>query len=67
MNVAAPQPCANTEPFGSEQASFDNSCINSNDTLMALTLLTLWDALPYLERTPGIEEPSTLSYIKKNY
>lgn len=65
MNVAAPQPCANTELFGSKQASFDNSCINSNDMLMALTLLALLDALPHLERTPGMEEPSMLNYIKR--
>lgn len=66
MNAAAPQPCANTELFGREQASFDNSCINSNDMLMALTLLSaLWDAFPHLERTPGTEEPSVLNYIKR--
>lgn len=66
MNAAARQPCANTELLGREQASFDNCCINSNDMLMALTLLSaLWDALPHLERTPGTEEPSVLNYIKR--
>lgn len=65
MNVAVLQPCANTELFSREQASFDNSCINSNDMLMVLALLALWDALPHLERTPGIQEPSMLNYIKR--
>lgn len=65
MNAAVLQPCANTELFSSEQASFDNSCISSNDMLMALTLPALWDALPHLERTPGTEEPSMLNYIKR--
>lgn len=64
IDVTVLQPCANTELFSNKQASFDNSCVNSNGVLMAMTACLLLCLLSHLERTPGMEEPSMLNYMK---